>query len=110
MSEEIHFPLERIVISVGNISGGVELPTYKIAIITENELFKRQKSRVRKSTTISNAERIKHYQELNVGDYVVHRNHGIGKYIVIESLKVNNLHKDYLLIKYRSEERRVRKE
>src|SRR5690625_2236330 len=105
MSEEIHFPLERIVISVGNISGGVELPTYKIAIITENELFKRQKSRVRKSTTISNAERIKHYQELNVGDYVVHRNHGIGKYIGIESLKVNNLHKDYLLIKYSGDDK-----
>src|SRR5690625_4040140 len=105
MSEEIHFPLERPVISVGNISGGVELPTYKIAIITENELFKRQKSRVRKSTTISNAERIKHYQELNVGDYVVHRNHGIGKYIGIESLKVNNLHKDYLLIKYSGDDK-----
>src|SRR5690625_3962714 len=78
---------------------------HKLAIITENELFKKKQTRVRKSQNISNAERIKNYQELKVGDYVVHRNHGIGKYIGIETLKVNKLHKDYLLIKYSGDDK-----
>src|SRR5690625_7585394 len=83
-----------------NLSGGIKQTTYKLAKKTENELFKKQKTRVRKNTRISNAERIKHYQELNVGDYVVHRSHGIGKYIGIESMEIAGLQKDCLLIKY----------
>jgi len=37
---------------------------------------------------------------LNVGDYVVHYVHGIGKYIGIEQLVVENVKKDYLKIQY----------
>src|SRR5690625_2239481 len=96
----VELPIKQPLITTGNLSGGIELPTYKLAIITENELFKKQKTRVRKNTRISNAERIKHYQELNVGDYVVHRSHGIGKYIGIESMEIAGLQKDFLLIKY----------
>src|SRR5699024_9733098 len=57
------------------------------------------------SQNISNAERIKDYQELKIGDYVVHRNHGIGKYLGIETLHVNKLHKDYLLIQYSGDDK-----
>src|SRR5699024_8335875 len=58
-----------------------------------------------KNQHISNAERIKNYQELKIGDYVVHRNHGIGKYVGIDTLKVNKLHKDYLLIQYSGDDK-----
>lgn len=98
-------PVKTPIITVGNVHSGVELPLHKLAIITENELFKKKQARVRKAQTISNAERIKNYQELKVGDYVVHRNHGIGKYIGIETLKVNTLHKDYMLIKYSGDDK-----
>ena len=49
---------------------------------------------------IENAERIKSYQELKVGDYVVHVNHGIGKYVGIGTLEIGGIHKDYLHILY----------
>src|SRR5699024_3636528 len=81
------------------------LPLHRMAMITENELFKKKQSRVRRSQNISNAERIKDYQELKIGDYVVHRNHGIGKYLGIETLHVNKLHKDYLLIQYSGDDK-----
>lgn len=38
-------------------------------------------------TNISNAERIKDYSELAVGDYVVHHVHGIGQYLELRLLK-----------------------
>ena len=44
---------------------------------------------------MDHAEKIKDYQELKPGDYVVHVNHGIGKYIGIETLEVGGMHKDY---------------
>lgn len=105
LDEELKLPLKNPVITIGNISSGIELPLHKIAIITENELFKKKQTRVKRRQNITNAERIKDYQELKIGDYVVHRNHGIGKYLGIETLKVNNLHKDYLLIKYSGDDK-----
>ncbi|RFA35869.1 transcription-repair coupling factor [Virgibacillus dokdonensis] len=105
ITEDIQLPVDKPTIAVGNISSGVELPMHKLVLVTEQELFKKRTKRSRKQQKISNAERIKDYQELKVGDYVVHTNHGVGKYLGIETLKVNDLHKDYLLIKYSGDDK-----
>lgn len=42
---------------------------------------------------MTNAERLKSYNELKAGDYVVHANHGIGKYIGMETLEVDGVRK-----------------
>jgi transcription-repair coupling factor (superfamily II helicase) len=105
IKNKFSLPLKRPIITIGQIAQGVELPMHRLAMITENELFKKKQARMRKTQTISNAERIKNYQELKIGDYVVHRNHGIGKYIGIETLKVNKQHKDYMLIKYSGDDK-----
>ncbi|GAE94187.1 transcription-repair coupling factor [Gracilibacillus boraciitolerans JCM 21714] len=98
-------PLSQTVITLGNISSGFELPMHKIAVITENELFKQKLPRKKRKQKISNAERIKSYQELQIGDYVVHSNHGIGRYIGIETLEVNGLHKDFMLLRYSGDDK-----
>lgn len=87
-------------ITVGALQSGFELPLQKLAVITEQEVFKKKVKKSRKRQKLSNAERIKNYSELNVGDYVVHINHGIGKYLGIETLEVNGSHKDYLHLRY----------
>ncbi|MFZ3578491.1 transcription-repair coupling factor [Virgibacillus sp. DJP39] len=102
---DLTLPVKEPTIAIGNISSGVELPMHKLVLITENELFKKKTKRVRKRQKISNAERIKSYQELKIGDYVVHANHGIGKYIGIETLEVSDMHKDYMLIRYASDDK-----
>src|SRR5699024_2133872 len=73
------------VISIRNNGSGVEMPIYRLAIVTEQELFKKKQKPTRKTQTTSNAERIKNYQEIKIGDYVVHCNHGIGRYTGIET-------------------------
>ncbi|MDX8047537.1 transcription-repair coupling factor [Gracilibacillus sp. S3-1-1] len=106
ISEKIPvLPIKQPVITTGNISAGFELPMHKLAVITENELFKQKAPRKKRKQKISNAERIKSYQELQVGDYVVHTNHGIGRYIGIETLEVSGLHKDFMLIKYSGDDK-----
>ena len=45
-------------------------------------------------------KRIRDYQELAAGDYVVHRHSGIGKYIGTETLLINGVHRDYLHLQY----------
>ncbi len=43
---------------------------------------------------------LRHYRELNIGDYVVHDQHGIGKYLGVQTLEIEGIKKDYLDIRY----------
>ncbi|KGE19945.1 transcription-repair coupling factor [Paenibacillus wynnii] len=85
----------------GNLGSGFEIPSIHLAVITEGEMFSQKQRKARKvSKGIDNAERIKSYTELKVGDYVVHQNHGIGKYMGIGTLEVSGIHRDYMHILY----------
>ncbi|UJF33119.1 transcription-repair coupling factor [Paenibacillus hexagrammi] len=85
----------------GNLQTGFEMPSLHVVVITEGEIFTQKQRKARKvEKKIENAERIKSYQELKLGDYVVHVNHGIGKYVGIGTLEVGGIHKDYLHIMY----------
>ncbi len=89
----------------GDLDTGFELPLQRIAVITDSELFKQKQKKKSRAQKITNAERIKSYSEIKAGDSVVHIHHGIGKYIGIETLLVNGIHKDYLHIRYRGEDK-----
>jgi transcription-repair coupling factor (superfamily II helicase) len=91
---------EKFQIIQGDLNTGFELPMQKLAVITEEELFKKRVKKPIRRQKLSNAERIKSYSELQVGDYVVHVNHGIGKYLGIVTLEINGIHKDYIHIQY----------
>ena len=85
----------------GNLNSGFELPMYKLAVINETELFnKKPRRKAPRRQNLTNAEKIQSYDELKIGDYVVHVNHGIGRYLGVETLEINGVHKDYLKIKY----------
>ncbi|MFS0594685.1 transcription-repair coupling factor [Cytobacillus horneckiae] len=90
----------RVQIMEGGLQTGFELPNQRLAVITEEELFNKRTKKKTRRQKLSNAERIKSYSELKIGDYVVHVNHGIGKYLGIETLEINGVHKDYLNIRY----------
>jgi transcription-repair coupling factor (superfamily II helicase) len=89
----------------GSLNSGFELPMMKLAVITEEELFNKKTKKAPRRQKLSNAERIKSYSELKTGDHVVHVNHGIGKYLGIETLEINGVHKDYLHIRYQGNDK-----
>ena len=92
-------------ISLGQLSRGFYFADQKLVVITENEIFqKKVKRRVRRST-ISNAERLRDYNELEVGDYVVHHVHGIGRFLGLETIEIDGVHRDYLTIQYQNADR-----
>jgi transcription-repair coupling factor (superfamily II helicase) len=93
-------------ILLGNLQNGFELPAIKLVVITEGEMFTQKQRKARRvDRHLDNAERIKSYTELKVGDFVVHQNHGIGKYLGIGTLEVEGIHKDYLHIVYAAGDR-----
>ncbi|WP_123042690.1 transcription-repair coupling factor [Cohnella candidum] len=95
------YHIEAPEILLGNLQSGFELPSVKLVVITEGEMFTQKQRKARRvDRHLDNAERIKSYTELKVGDYVVHQNHGIGKYLGIGTMEVAGIHKDYLHILY----------
>lgn len=91
-----------VIILQGNLRRGFEYVKNKYALITDYEIYGVHKQQ-RKTTKRKDASPIKSFIDLNVGDYVVHEGHGIGKYIGIEELKVDGVKKDYLKIRYSGE-------
>ncbi|WP_409303647.1 transcription-repair coupling factor [Peribacillus sp. SCS-155] len=105
LSESSNILPGKIQIMKGSLNTGFELPMQKLAVITEQELFNKKTKKTIRRQKLSNAERIKSYSELKAGDYVVHVNHGIGKYLGIETLTINGIHKDYLHIRYQADDK-----
>ncbi|MBR5228806.1 MAG: transcription-repair coupling factor, partial [Firmicutes bacterium] len=82
----------------GFIPEGMYFPDDKIAYISDSNIFKTVKKKRKKKA--SKGRQIKAFTELNPGDYVVHENHGIGRFIGIEPLVVEGIRRDYMTIKY----------
>lgn len=86
-------------ILTGNLEGGFIVPDLKLAVIAEQNLLPRRKKRRRFKKY--GGVRLSDYRELAVGDYVVHEQHGIGKYQGLNTLEVGGARRDYLLLRYR---------
>ena len=88
-------------IGVGALSAGLEYPGIKLAVLTDAQLLRaRNKKAASKKKLPSNRQRIESYADLSVGDFVVHENHGIGRFAGIVKMQVDGFEKDYVKIQY----------
>lgn len=85
------------------ISKGFVWPEAKIAVASDSDIFGTgyRKTRVRRNT----GERIAAFTDLNVGDYVVHENHGVGVYQGTVRLQTEGTYRDYLYIQYQGNDK-----
>lgn len=74
------------------------------SVYTSKELFHTMKQAAHYSNKFKEAEVLHDYQELNIGDYVVHNQHGIGKYLGIVNKVMDGVHKDFLHIAYKGDD------
>ena len=89
-----------IMVIHGSMRRGFEYPLQKFVLITETDIFgtTRRKKHVRKNENAG--DRIRSFQELSVGDYVVHESHGLGIYRGIEKVEVDHTLRDFIKIEY----------
>ncbi|MCL6436232.1 MAG: transcription-repair coupling factor [Leptolyngbyaceae cyanobacterium HOT.MB2.61] len=81
---------------------GFILPTFRLVVVTDREFFGQHTlatpSYVRKRRRAASKQ--VDPNKLQPGDYVVHRNHGIGRFLKLESLTLNRETREYLVIQY----------
>ncbi len=90
----------RTQITTMQLSAGFELPALNLVVLTEHELFQQVRKKAPRRQLLSNAERLRSYNELNPGDYVVHVNHGIGVYEGMQTIDHRGVKQDYIMISY----------
>ena len=93
----------RINLIIKNIENGFIYNNY--VVISDKELFNKTTNKIKYKNNFKYSTKIRNLDKLNVGDYVVHNIHGIGKYLGITTLTKNNLKKDYLLIEYKDSDK-----
>ncbi|MBD2625805.1 transcription-repair coupling factor [Trichormus variabilis] len=81
---------------------GFILPSFRLVIVTDREFYGQHSlanfGYVRKRRQAASKQ--VDPNKLRPGDFVVHRSHGIGKFVKLESLTINDETRDYLVVQY----------
>ncbi|MEG0180435.1 MAG: transcription-repair coupling factor [Terrisporobacter sp.] len=102
-TRDIEIKSSQIIITPGHLSRGFEYKSNKFMIITDNEIIGVQKKssfKKKKKNSDKKGSKIDSFLDLNIGDYVVHENSGIGRYTGIDQIVVNGIKKDYIKVIY----------
>lgn len=73
---------------------------HKLILLTEQDLFGERQNRPTRSKRRSGEEVLNHFSELQPGDYVVHAEHGIGRFDGLETISVGGHEQDFLQLIY----------
>lgn len=95
--DEIHSDYINIIVK--NISEGFTYSNY--VFISEKEIFGKEDTHVAYNSKFRYGTKIRNINNLQVGDYIVHSTHGIGRYLGLKVLTKNNIEKDYLVLEYK---------
>ena len=87
-------------ICIGSISAGMEYPGIRLAVLTDAQLIRNKTRKKSEKKLPPGRQKIESCADLSVGDYVVHENHGIGRFAGIVKMQVDGLEKDYIKISY----------
>ena len=83
----------------GDISRGFRLPDARLVLIAEEELFGRRIKR-RGVSEVRKKQILASLAELKPGDFMVHIDHGIGRYHGLQHISVAGVGGDFLLLEY----------
>lgn len=89
-----------VMCAYGRVRKGFEYPLLQFMVIAESDIFGAEKKKKRKKKHYE-GQKINDFNDLKVGDYVVHESHGLGVYQGIEKVEVEHVVKDYMKISYR---------
>ena len=94
---------DNIYITTGTLETGFEAYDFNLFVISAGEIFTTRKAKRVVNKTYKDAETIV-FADLKIGDYVVHKNHGIGQFIGVNTITADKVTKDYIKIKYQGDD------
>ncbi|MCG6957011.1 MAG: transcription-repair coupling factor [Gemmatimonadetes bacterium] len=92
-------------LAIGALAGGFELPaaTPPLRVLNDHEIFRRSR-RLRRTRRFRGAVALESLAQLTPGDYVVHMDHGVGRFVGLERIAVAGEEIEALAIEYAGSE------
>ena len=87
-------------LTLGELDSGFNLPDEKLNIVTEEEIFGRRTHRQKKSGSQRARQLLTSLAELKNGDFIVHTDHGVGRYLGLTHLQTGSIEGDFLHLQY----------
>ena len=93
-------PVPGVRVGLGTVEGGFRIPSSPpLNVLTDHEIFRRRR-RVRSGRRFRGAMALESIAQLSAGDYVVHMDHGIGRFQGLERIDVGGESLEVLAIHY----------
>ncbi len=83
----------------GNLSTGFNFPEFSLTVLTNHEIFSRYQNR-RSRPVFKEAIPIANFKDLEKGDYVVHINEGIGRFLGLKRMKNDRKEQEFIALEY----------
>ncbi len=90
---------EPLAIVVGELGSGFSIPALGVIVLTEAELFGGRR-RSLKRPRFQRGAALTAFTDLEVGDIVVHEDHGLGRYLGLRTMSIGDRQGDFLLLEY----------
>src|SRR6059036_3359203 len=90
---------ESLAVVVGECSAGFSVPSLGVIVLTEGEVFGSRRRSLRRPKYQRGAA-LTAFTDLAIGDIVVHEDHGLGRYLGLQTMKVGDRESDFLLLEY----------
>ncbi len=90
---------DEVLVTTGMLESGFQLPADGITVLTDEDLFGRQRRPARR-TRVSRARALTALAEASPGDYMVHVDHGIGRYHGLKHMVVGDTEGDFIHLEY----------
>ena len=101
---EDSFESPSVKVLAGSLDKGFVWPAERLAVVAEEEIFGKRPGSRRKKSAVAGLF-LNSFQDLHVGDFVVHVDHGIGIYRELAHLDVRGIEHDFLLLEYQDGDR-----
>jgi len=86
-------------VAYGHMHKGFDYPDIRFGVMTETDMTGTKKKK--KKRKFGGGQKIDHFTDLKVGDYIVHEHHGVGVFKGIETIEIDQISKDFIKIDYR---------
>ncbi|MCK4245296.1 MAG: DEAD/DEAH box helicase, partial [Candidatus Omnitrophica bacterium] len=90
---------KRFELLIGNLSAGFVLPEISLTVLTDHEIFSRYQNR-RARPIFKEATTIFAFEDLKKGDYIVHINEGIGRFLGLKRMRIDKNQQEFIAIEY----------